>query len=187
MVELNKHILKSADACKILRLSSAHLRLLAQKGRLKSYRPNANGHRYYSMQDINTFLETHERKSYYKPLNGDMGYTTAHNRIKEHYGKANKCEFNPKHKAKYVWANIGHTYKRNCNDWIQLCPQCHWQLDHPNGRLPIRSRSSRNSKSEMVSFRLQNKDVSHILTLYKKTMSISSCCRQIIFDHLQTV
>lgn len=27
------------------------------------------------------------------------------------------------------WANIGHTYKRDLDDWVSLCPSCHIKFD----------------------------------------------------------
>ncbi len=183
-------LLYTKDVCEILEVHPNTVRVLTQKGRLKTYRSD-NGYRYFYAQDIIEFLENHcntssnSLKKYYKPLAGTMGFTTAHNWIKEHYGKATKCEFNPIHKGQYVWANIGHTYKRNRLDWKQLCRQCHWELDHPNGRMKITPKSGRNSKSTMVSMRLSNNLINSILNLYGDTMSIGNCCKDILHNQIE--
>ncbi len=67
-----------------------------------------------------------------KPL-----YGTIHDWVGYHYGKANKCEnpdcTYPRIDSKnrlllkprmFVWANITGTYKRDINDWRQLCQSC---------------------------------------------------------------
>lgn len=70
-------------------------------------------------------------------------YTAKHMWIRRWWGKANHCEnkncFYPKPKDKwgrtlkapkrFDWANISGTYKRERNDWKQLCPSCHKLYD----------------------------------------------------------
>jgi hypothetical protein len=60
---------------------------------------------------------------------GDKGeYMTKHAWFYNNIGKASKCENKSckfKNPKRYEWANISREYKRELNDWIQLCPSCH--------------------------------------------------------------
>jgi len=61
-------------------------------------------------------------------------YRGLHMWISNNLGKAKKCSNNIKHiSTRYHWVNINHTYKRNFNDWIELCPSCHRLYD--NGKI----------------------------------------------------
>lgn len=59
-------------------------------------------------------------------------YAAKHMWIRNKYGKAIICQ-NPnctyKNPKRYEWANISKEYKRNKNDYIQLCPSCHRKWD----------------------------------------------------------
>lgn len=60
----------------------------------------------------------------------DVSKAQVHNWIKHTYGKANKCEVCGRtDNVKYEWANIGHTYRRNRDDWKMACVWCHGKLD----------------------------------------------------------
>lgn len=60
-------------------------------------------------------------------------YYKTHRWIKEHYGKANRCELNPNHQATvYDWANISGQYNKDRGDWLMLCHGCHYWFDHPD-------------------------------------------------------
>ena len=54
-------------------------------------------------------------------------YTALHAWVRRNWGKADKCEnfACSKKTRRFEWANKNHKYKRNLEDWIQLCPQCH--------------------------------------------------------------
>lgn len=63
----------------------------------------------------------------------DKEYFRIHNWIAYHHGKASKCEndkcesVNPK---RYEWALLkGMEYKRDRNNYIQLCSSCHRKYD----------------------------------------------------------
>ena len=64
-----------------------------------------------------------------------VNYRDLHAWVQYHLGKANHCENCgldkiPKGKKRYFqWANISKQYKRNLNDWIQLCIKCHRAFD----------------------------------------------------------
>lgn len=63
----------------------------------------------------------------------DAGYVAKHMWITKHHGKAAYCEADKSHIAKrYEWANISGKYKREREDYKQLCPSCHRRLDHGN-------------------------------------------------------
>lgn len=60
------------------------------------------------------------------------GYVAIHTWLRKKYGRATKCE-NPDCKSKnpkrYEWASISRKWKRDRNDYIQLCPPCHRKFD----------------------------------------------------------
>ena len=63
-------------------------------------------------------------------------YTTIHSWLIRTFGKATKCEWCPGLEAKrFDWANISLTYKRDRNDFIQLCPSCHKKWDMRRAKL----------------------------------------------------
>jgi hypothetical protein len=80
--------------------------------------------------------ETRMKKSLSAPKGEDniqwkgdnVGYDALHDWVVRQLGKPNKCE-NCKKKRRCTWANIGHTYKRNLEDWIRLCYSCHKLYD----------------------------------------------------------
>lgn len=109
-----------------------------------------------------------------------------HRWVVETYGKADHCENNPNHKGYFEWANIGHTYRKNPKDWIQLCRNCHRNLDSPSiimNRNGIVG-SSRNNHSRLVSFRLPNSVIDEIIVIYGNNISVGSHCRDIVLNHI---
>lgn len=55
--------------------------------------------------------------------------------IYKHYGLATRCDKCGNNNAsKYEWSNISRTYKREMEDWWQLCISCHRKYDHPKNR-----------------------------------------------------
>lgn len=78
----------------------------------------------------------------------NASYRVKHLYIEYNYGKATHCE-NPKciyprkspqgklmlTPKRFHWANISKTYKREREDWIQLCVSCHKLYD--NGKLNL--------------------------------------------------
>lgn len=59
-----------------------------------------------------------------------IAYSTVHNWIRRHYGKANQCEECGRTDApKYEWANISGKYYRKREDFKQLCSSCHAIFD----------------------------------------------------------
>ena len=58
-------------------------------------------------------------------------YRAVHAWIKKHYGVAKKCNgLNCNGKSNtYQWANISGEYKRDINDFIELCASCHKLYD----------------------------------------------------------
>ena len=60
----------------------------------------------------------------------EAGYRALHIWVEQRLGKAVHCELNDSHlSGRYHWANISRNYHRNINDWIQLCPKCHFLYD----------------------------------------------------------
>jgi len=63
---------------------------------------------------------------------GDVvGYGALHDWVKSRLGNAYKCEnkFCEKISKTYDWANISGEYRRDTNDWRQLCRSCHKKSD----------------------------------------------------------
>ena len=57
-------------------------------------------------------------------------YSAKHMWIIKHYGKEKKRKKCGNTNCKrYEWANISGKYKREIEDYIQLCPSCHRKLD----------------------------------------------------------
>jgi len=57
-----------------------------------------------------------------------VGYSALHKWVYKKLGKAILCSwcFSSKN---VEWANISENYKRDINDWIQLCRRCHMIKD----------------------------------------------------------
>lgn len=59
-----------------------------------------------------------------------VGLTALHNWVEKNLGKPRKCEHCNTTEAKiFDWANKSRKYKRNLNDWMRLCRQCHVNYD----------------------------------------------------------
>ena len=58
------------------------------------------------------------------------GYVSLHKWVYKHKGKPKKCSFCGLIKGKRLeWANKSNKYKRNLDDWIELCASCHRKYD----------------------------------------------------------
>ena len=62
----------------------------------------------------------------------NVGYGALHDWVRGKYGKPTKCENkNCPHKSTvFQWSNISGLYKRNREDWQQLCVSCHKRYDY---------------------------------------------------------
>lgn len=61
-----------------------------------------------------------------------VGYEGIHAWIKYHYGKASTCEnmdCPTGEYHRYEWANLSGKYKREREDFVQLCVPCHRRFD----------------------------------------------------------
>jgi len=60
-----------------------------------------------------------------------VSYRNLHRWIERNLGKASKCEYCGKEGVgrEIHWANKNHLYKRNLEDWTQLCVKCHAKHD----------------------------------------------------------
>ena len=62
-----------------------------------------------------------------------------HKWLKHIKGSASKCSLNKLHvSTKYEWCNLDHKYRRNINDYIELCHHCHVLYDH--GKIKIKNK-----------------------------------------------
>ncbi|SRR6266851_2158425 len=67
----------------------------------------------------------------YRPANfkvEDFGYDTLHDWVRRHRGKPIKCEHCDS-TANLQWANKSWEYKRELDDWLELCSRCHSKYD----------------------------------------------------------
>jgi hypothetical protein len=62
----------------------------------------------------------------------NVGYYSLHSWVNRHKGRAKICEFCGS-KKNVQWANKSLEYKRDLNDWIELCCKCHRKYDLNNG------------------------------------------------------
>jgi len=62
----------------------------------------------------------------------NVGYRAIHLWVIKNKGKANKCSHCGANTGKIEWANIDHKYRRNLDDYIQLCTSCHRDYDIKN-------------------------------------------------------
>lgn len=63
-----------------------------------------------------------------------VGKVAVHGWIVRTLGKASKCFICGKTQGQIDWANRDHSYKRNIEDWVQLCHSCHtiYDIKHNN-------------------------------------------------------
>lgn len=57
-----------------------------------------------------------------------FGYDTLHDWVRRHKGKAEKCEWCGS-TTNVQWANKSWEYKRDLDDWLELCYRCHRKYD----------------------------------------------------------
>jgi hypothetical protein len=55
----------------------------------------------------------------------NVSYRNLHRWVERKLGKAIKCVKCGKSEGRIHWSNNDHLYKRNTEDWTQLCPKCH--------------------------------------------------------------
>jgi len=64
----------------------------------------------------------------------NVGYSGLHAWVRKHKGKPQECVYCGKESwiSKLEWANIDHKYKRDLDDFIPLCTECHRNYDYKN-------------------------------------------------------
>src|SRR3990167_6127203 len=63
----------------------------------------------------------------------EASYVSKHQWLYRHKGKARICEKCGVQDKRYTWANISGEYKRDFNDYMQLCYSCHKKYDLERG------------------------------------------------------
>lgn len=58
----------------------------------------------------------------------EVGYVGLHRWVRRELGKPKKCT-NCSSAENVQWANKSHEYKRDLEDWIELCRSCHMRYD----------------------------------------------------------
>ena len=100
-------------------------------------------------------------------------YINLHRWIRNNYGNAIKCEFCDGLKAKrFEWAlKKGCEYKKNINNFIQLCPSCHRKYDETKERRLKISLSKKNkpakNKKAVIQYNLQQKIINTFSSITK--------------------
>ncbi len=80
----------------------------------------------------------------------NVSYGGVHDYISLHLGKPKNCEKcgTDDSSKRYEWANISGEYKRDFEDWIRLCRQCHYSFDgyalFQNQKRKVREKMSNN-------------------------------------------
>lgn len=70
-----------------------------------------------------------------------VGYQALHAWVWRWKGKADHCEqCGSTENSRYFWANKSREYKRDLDDWIQLCGKCHFKYDEQHLRLHDKGR-----------------------------------------------
>lgn len=68
---------------------------------------------------------TYEGEKHHLWKGDEVGYRALHQWIRRKLGKANKCvKCFTETSKRYEWANISGEYKRDINDWRELCSRC---------------------------------------------------------------
>jgi len=88
--------------------------------------PNANKGGYkLSLETRKRISEGHKGEKSYQWKGNNVGYENLHKWVNKTKGKPTKCvKCHTKKAKRYVWANISGKYKRNINDWHELCNSC---------------------------------------------------------------
>ena len=58
-----------------------------------------------------------------------VSYSGIHKWIHKNFIRQDNCEGCGTKIKKLTWANISKEYKREREDWLQLCYKCHWHYD----------------------------------------------------------
>lgn len=105
---------------------------------LYQYRVRPKGLKYNLKVENPTWIKSRQHKSsetQFKkddiPYNfkGDqVGYDALHDWVRRHRGKAQRCEF-CESERNVQWANKSWKYKRDLDDWLELCYKCHREYD----------------------------------------------------------
>lgn len=59
----------------------------------------------------------------------DVGYKALHDWVYREKGSPKKCQWCGS-TENMEWANKSRDYKRDANDWLELCKKCHWRWDN---------------------------------------------------------
>jgi len=67
----------------------------------------------------------------------DVSYRNLHRWVERNLGKAKKCSVCGRVgiEKEIHWSNTDHKYKRNLDDWQELCAKCHNKYDKINNQL----------------------------------------------------
>lgn len=85
-----------------------------------------------------------------KWLSRQPGYQYPHHWMYRNYGKASKCELKDttctNKSNRYHWSNISGEYKKDRNDWRELCASCHMKNDYTQHQRDVSSITKKGNK-----------------------------------------
>ena len=98
-------------------------------------------------------------------------YRAIHWWLRVTYGKATYCSNDPNHKAKrYDWANISGEYKKDINDYKQLCRPCHFRFDGLDKKQSIRAKGNHYRRRAILQIDSKNKTVHKFNSIEEASM-----------------
>lgn len=62
-----------------------------------------------------------------------VGYRAIHIWVSNRLGKAQICSKCGEYEKKVHWANVDHKYRRDIDDYVNLCTKCHYRFDKERG------------------------------------------------------
>ena len=89
----------------------------------------------HSIETKNKIAEAQKDEKSAQWKGDQVGYHGLHTWVYKKLGKAKICN-ECSSTTNVEWSNISHSYKRNINDWQQLCAKCHRSFD--KGRSDIK-------------------------------------------------
>jgi len=62
-----------------------------------------------------------------------VGYSALHKWVRKYKPKRCECEWCGRQMSRTHMANISGRYRRDVDDYLELCPSCHYRFDHDWG------------------------------------------------------
>jgi hypothetical protein len=103
---------------------------LSMKGRTPWNKGKTN---VYSKQTLDKISESLRGKKNWN-WKENVSYNRLHDWVREEKGKAQECEnCNTSQSPRFEWANLSGEYKKDLDDFVSLCVNCHHLIDNSAG------------------------------------------------------